>query len=149
MDLSQAQCFKACSFQVRHINTPSSSTSEDSSAKSIDRAKLHGYHRKWIEGQYLLGCAMFVDLLTPCSILSIVMQSDEVDILLALNSVLKTMKETEKLSSKPLDQWSTYAATIKKITCEHEEIFYQCQEIKKYFDAHSYYQDRIQTSAFE
>jgi hypothetical protein len=78
--------------------------SEDSSVKSSYRAKLRGYHTKWIEGKYLIGCAVFVDLLTPCSIFFKVMQSDEVHILAAVTSLLKTMKETEKLRSKPLDQ---------------------------------------------
>lgn len=44
--------------------------SEDSSVKSDDRAKLKGYYSKWIEAKYLLGCALFVDLLTPCAIFS-------------------------------------------------------------------------------
>ena len=37
--------------------------SEDSSVKA-DRAKFRGYLRKWIDGEYLLGCALFIDLLT-------------------------------------------------------------------------------------
>ena len=118
--------------------------SEDSSVKGSDRAKLRGYHTKWIEGKYLIGCAVFVDLLTPCSVFSKVMQSDEVDILAAVTSLLKTMKETEKLRSKPLDQWPTYAATMKKISSEGEEKVYQCQEIKKYSEALTYYQNRSQ-----
>ena len=73
--------------------------SESSSVNSRDRAKLRGYYTKWIEGKYLIGCAVFVDLLTPCSIFSKVMQSDEVDILSAVTSLLKTIKETEKLRS--------------------------------------------------
>ena len=44
--------------------------SESSSVNSRDRAKLRGYYTKWIEGKYLIGCAVFVDLLTPCSIFS-------------------------------------------------------------------------------
>lgn len=46
------------------------------------------------------------------------MQSDEVDILGALNALLKTLRETEKLASKPQDQWPTYAATLAKCTSE-------------------------------
>ena len=89
--------------------------SEDSSVNSRDRAKLRGYYLKWIEGKYLIGCTVFIDLLTPHSIFSKVMQSDEVDILSAVTSLLITIKETEKLRSKPLDQWPTYAAIMKKI----------------------------------
>lgn len=110
----------------------------------MDRAKVQGYHRKWIEGRYLLGCAVFVDLLTPCSIFSKMMQSDEVDILAALTALLKTMKETDKFNSKSLDQWPTYGTTIKKITCEHGEMVYQCQELRKFSDAQSYYQNHFQ-----
>ena len=70
--------------------------SEDRSIKSTDRAKFHGYCNKWLDAKYLLGCAVFVDVLTTCSIFSKVMQSDELDILGALNSLLRTVKETEK-----------------------------------------------------
>ena len=55
--------------------------SEDHSVSSSDRAKLKGYYLKWTNAKYLLGCALFVDLLTPCSILSKVMQRDDLDIL--------------------------------------------------------------------
>ncbi len=41
----------------------------------------------WVDGKYLLGCAVFVDLLSPCAILSKVMQYDQLDILAALTSV--------------------------------------------------------------
>ena len=41
---------------------------EDSSTKAADKAKLKGYLTKWTDAKYLLGCALFVDLLTPCAI---------------------------------------------------------------------------------
>ena len=54
---------------------------DDSSVKAVDRAKLLGYHTKWTSAKYLLGCALFVDVLTPRSIFSKYMQDDELDIL--------------------------------------------------------------------
>ena len=84
--------------------------------KPVDRAKFKGYLKKWVDAKYLLGCAIFIDLLTPCAIFSKSMQADELDILGALNCLLRTVKETNKLSAKSLDQWPTYAATIKNIT---------------------------------
>ena len=78
--------------------------SEDSSVKSVDREKLKGYLRKWTNAKYLLGCAIFIDVLTPCAILSKTMQSDSLDILGALTCLIRTTKETNKLSSKPLEQ---------------------------------------------
>ena len=108
---------------TNHIN----SLSEDSSVKSSDYSKLKGYYSKWTDAKHLLGCALFVDLLTPCAIFSKCLQSDEVDILGALNSRLKTLKETDKLASKPLAQWTTYAATLRKCMKEDGKTIYQCQ----------------------
>ena len=55
------------------------SLSTDPSVKPADRAKLKGYYHKWTNAKYLLGCAFYVDLLVPCTILSKVMQFDDLD----------------------------------------------------------------------
>ena len=85
---------------------------EDASVKSADCAKLY---EKWLDDKYLLGCAVFVDLLTPLAIFSKTMQFDSLDILGALMSLLHTVKSTNILSSGSLQQWSTYSATLKKL----------------------------------
>ena len=111
--------------------------SQDHTVKSADRAKLHGYCSWWTEAKYLLGCAVFVDVLMPCAIFSKVMQSDELDILAALTSLLQTIKETEKLSSLPLAQWPVYSATLKKLSQENGKKVYQCQELGQgYYERH-------------
>ena len=104
--------------------------SEDRSVRPADHAKLKGYYSKWTDAKYLLGCALFVDLLTPCTTFSKCMQSDEVDILGALNALLKTLRETDKLASKPLDQWPTYAATPAKCASEGGDTVYQLQKLE-------------------
>ena len=114
--------------------------SQDHTVKSTDRAKLHGYCSRWTEAKYLLGCAVFVDVLTPCAIFSKVMQSDELDILAALTSLLRTIKEIEKLNSLPLIQWPVYSATLKKLSEENGKKVYQCQELKKFGEGQSYYE---------
>ena len=113
--------------------------SHDHTVKSTDRAKLHGYCNQWVDAKYLLGCAVFIDVLTPCAIFSKVMQSDELDILAALASLLRTIKETEKLSSLPLVQWPVYSATLKKLEEENGKKVYQCQELKKFSEVEQYY----------
>ena len=102
-------------------------------------------YKKSVDAKYILGCAVF-DLLTPCSIFSKCMQRDDVDILgaRALTSLLKTLKETEKLSSKPLDQWPTYAATLSKCTEEEGNRVYQCQELKHFSEAVRLYTSRCE-----
>ena len=50
----------------------------------------------------------FVDVLSPCAVFSKIMQGDDLDVLAAFTSLLRTVKEVNMLSSKPLDQWPTY-----------------------------------------
>ena len=71
--------------------------SEDSTTRPADRAKLSGYLTKWVDAKYLLGCVLFTDFLTSCSLFSKSMQKDDLDILGALTSLLRTVKETNKL----------------------------------------------------
>lgn len=100
--------------------------SGDHSIRSTDRTKFHGYCSWWLDAKYLLGCAVFVDVLTPCAIFSKVLQSNELDILAALTSLLQTVKETGKLSSLPLAEWPVYSATLKKVEEEDGKKVYQC-----------------------
>ena len=118
--------------------------SEDSLVKAADHAKLKGYHNKWLDAKYLLGCAFFVNLLLPCSIFSKVMQSDTLDVLSAFTSLLRSVKELNKLGSKDLEHWPTYTATRKKITEENEESVCQCQARKRVAQAKEHYSSHYQ-----
>jgi hypothetical protein len=120
------------------------SLSEDKSVNSVDRAKLRGYYRKWTDAKYLLGCSLFVDLLKPCEIFSKSMQSDEIDILGALNTLLKTKREIDKLGSTPLDQWPTYAATCALCEDDEGDVTYQCQTLKNFSEAQTLYSSKYQ-----
>ena len=40
--------------------------SRDPSVKAVDKAKLTGYCTRWVDAKYILGCAVFVDILSPC-----------------------------------------------------------------------------------
>lgn len=115
--------------------------SEDRSFKSTDRAKILGYYRQWTNAKYILGCAMFIDLLTPCVSLSKVMQQDNLDILAALTGLVKSVKELEKLESSPLQQWPTYVATVKKCSKEGENTIYQAQQLKNFDTAETYFEN--------
>lgn len=118
--------------------------SEDSSVKSDDRAKLRGYCSKWMDAKYILGCGFYCDLLLPCAIFSKVMQFDTLDVLGAFTSLLRTVKEVNKLSSKPLQQWPTYSMTLKSITKEGSDNVYQCQVLKKFDPAVQHYSSQCQ-----
>lgn len=113
--------------------------SEDSSVKPADHTKLRGYYNKWTDTKCLLGCAFFINLLTPCMIYSKSMQSDEIDILGALMGLLKTLKETDKLASKPLDQWPTYSTTVKCTLEDDGSTVYQMQKLKRFDEGKAFF----------
>ena len=94
-----------------------------------------------MQGTYLLGCTLFADLLTPCSILSKVMQSDDLDILAVLSSFLRSVKEIDKLSSSSLERWpTTYAATLSKCSETDGAVAYQSQKLKGFLEAKKYFE---------
>ena len=92
--------------------------SDNHSIKSTDRAKFRVYCNQWLHVKYVLGCAVFVDILTPYAIFSKVMKSDELDILSTLGSLLRTVKDTEKLSTLPLAERPVYSSTLKEISTD-------------------------------
>ena len=88
----------------------------DDSVKDVECAKLCGYVSKWIDAKYLLRCTFNIDLLSPGAVFSKVLQEDDTDILKAFTSLLRIVKDVNKLNDKPLEQWKTYSTIIKKIT---------------------------------
>ena len=114
--------------------------SEDSSVRSIDRTKLRGYSLKWSNAKYILGCAFFCDLLSPCAVFSKILQQDTLDILGAFTSLLRTVQELAKLSSRSLQQWPNYSATLKNITQKDGSNFYQQHILINLPEAECYYQ---------
>jgi len=97
-----------------------------------------------VDARYILGCALFVDVLSPCAIFSKVMQADEIDILGALTSLLRTQKEIEKLQSLPFSQWPVYSSTLKKITDNNGKKYFQGQELKRFNEAVTYFENHGQ-----
>ena len=75
------------------------SLTEDRSVSSPDRQKLKGYVLKWQNGKMLLACALFADLLKPVAILSKSLQYTEVNVIEAIEGILRTKNAIEKLKT--------------------------------------------------
>ena len=80
--------------------------------KPGDKQKLKGYFSKWHDAKILLGCAYFHDLLKPASILCKVLQEDEVCIVSAIEAILKTAKNLEKVKSTPVEDLTTVKVVL-------------------------------------
>ena len=66
------------------------------------------------------------------------MQSNDLDVLGAFMSMLRTVKEVGKLADKPLDDWPTYSLTIRKLTETKGEMVYQHQTLRRFQIAKGY-----------
>jgi len=62
---------------------------------------------KWQQGKILIGCAMYVDALRAPFILSKVLQEEKLDIVLGLQSILKSKKSLKSLTDLDPLQWPT------------------------------------------
>ena len=76
-----------------------SALAEDKTVKAVDRQYLKGYVSRWMDGQVLLGCALYVDILQAPSFLSLTLENDGLDI---VQGILKFHQSLKKLSSQDL-----------------------------------------------
>lgn len=101
---------------INHLTT----LAEDSSISSADRARLKGYLLKWQHGKILIGCALYVDALKGPSILSKVLQAEKLDIVLGLQSILKSKKSLKSLTNLDPVQWPTVKIVRNRLENENE-----------------------------
>ena len=107
------------------------SLTEDPTKKAADKQKLKGYILKWRDCKLLLGCAMFHDLLNPASILSKVLQCDELSIIDAIECILKTTWEMEQLRAANFENLPTVNKVLSRL-CHNDGITYQSSELIQY-----------------
>ena len=93
---------------------------EDPALKSIDRAKLNGYLRLWKQSKVLVGCAMYVEVLKPASILSLTLQDDSADIVTGMENTLKSMNALKCLQRQEPQEWPTVKLMKGRID-EHQQ----------------------------
>ena len=116
----------------------------DSATKCADKAKLTGYIRKWREGKMIMACALFHDILKLGSTLCKVLQSDEVCIISAFKSVVRTVRAIETLESIPLEELPTVKKVISRITHSGHASSYQAVELVNYENGLQYLRNNQQ-----
>ena len=107
---------------------------EDKTMKSTDRQRLRGYLLKWREGRMLLGCALYVDVLKPPSLLSLALQGDSIDVVLGIKHILKSSHSLKKLSSQDPLQWPTAKLLCSRIKEEDGNKVYQGAVLQRFND---------------
>ena len=113
------------------------SLTEDSSVASADKQKLKGYILKWQNGRILLACALFADLLKPVAMLSKSLQSTEINVVEAIEGILKTKKSIEKLKTTTFNDLPTVKKVMSRVQSGDEsesatETTYQGTKVTHY-----------------
>lgn len=106
--------------------------SEDTSLKSEDRARLKGYLEKWTHAKSLVGCAMYIEVLKPPSILSLSLQGSDIDIIFGIKQLLKASTTLISMLKQDPLQWPTVKLVLDRVKNEGGENVYQGVTLKKY-----------------
>ena len=59
---------------------------EDTSLKASDRARLMGYLRKWKKPEVLVSCTLYIEVMKPISLLSLMLQGEKADIVSSIEN---------------------------------------------------------------
>ena len=100
-----------------------------------DRARLKGYLKKWSDSRIVIGCALYIEVLKPPSFLSLGLQGSNVDVVLAIKQILKTVSALKSLASQDPLQWPVVKQVIDRISADGDENTYQGTVILGYCDA--------------
>ena len=111
-----------------HLN----SLLNDSRVRPVEKAKLRGYIQKWQNFKVILGCACFCELLKPAASLCKILQSDELCVVRAIESIMKTKKAFDKLKSTELEELPMIKKVILRVKKEGESHTYQSADLKMY-----------------
>ena len=109
--------------------------SEDPAVQGEDRARLKGYLKKWSDSRIVIGCALYIEVLKPPSFLSLGLQGSNVDVVLAIKQILKTVSALKSLASQDPLQWPVVKQVIDRISADDDENTYQGTVILGYCDA--------------
>lgn len=89
---------------------------EDSTVKAKDKADLREYPRKLVQYKAILGCALYVDIVKPPSLLSLSLQGVEVDTIFGIkrsSSLVQHWRVRQSKTSVTGLHWSCFLGGLK------------------------------------
>ena len=112
MDFAKSGGNEAC-FKYGFFLNNLKQMSLDDTYKSCDWPKFSGYLRKWDDARYPLMACLFIEILSPAKVLSLVIQQDDTDIV----SVAAAFEKTKKQSSRLIEtNFEELTMVLRKVT---------------------------------
>ena len=121
-----------------------SSLTEDTSVRAVDRQKLVGYVRKWRDAKMMLGCAYFHDVLKPMSVLCKALQSDDICVVRALESILKTTRAIERVKEAHFQDLPSIRKVTLRIRQEGKACTYKGADLLSYPEGEKFFENQHQ-----
>ena len=106
--------------------------SEDMSLKREDRARLKGNVQKWTHAKFLVGCAMYTEVLKPPSTLSLSLQGSDVDIVFGIKQLLKASTTLRSMVKQDPLQRPTVKIVLDRMKNDGGENVYQGVALKRF-----------------
>lgn len=111
---------------------------EDQSVPSSSRQKLKGYITKWRDTKVIVGCGFFHDILQPVANLSKVLQQDQLCVVRAIDVLMKTRKNLDKLKATPFEQLPTVQKVLSRLAENAGSVTYQGQDLTRHKEGITY-----------
>ena len=104
----------------------------DKSVPAGDRNKLKGYLKAWSQSKIPFLLALFIDVLSVVSDLSLVFQSDSIDVVSFCDAISKAKRQMERLQERSFETMPFVKNLLSKIEEKEQKFFYMNIPIENY-----------------
>ena len=111
------------------------SMTSDPSLETTDQEKLKSFHQKWTQGKFLIGCAMYIDVLKVPSLLSLSLQENETDLISGIKHTLKATQTLHSLRGTDAQEWPAMTTVLAVVTEKENSKSYQGVDLIDFTDA--------------
>ena len=108
---------------------------EERSLRAEDKARLKAYLKRWMQYRIILGCAMYIDILKAPSLLSLSLQGCELDTVLGIKNILKSITTLKSLARQDPLEWPTVKLLLGRMKDEGGDKTYQGTVLKNFSPA--------------
>ena len=118
-------CLDKWGIYIQHLET----MTEHESITGKDKAKMKGYLRRWKSTRMPLLLALFIDILTIPSILSLTFQKETIDPVQSVRALKKAKDRLVQFEKKAFEKLPNVRNFLSKIKVVNGQFFYQSVEL--------------------
>ena len=121
-------CLDKWGVYIQHLEI----MTEDETITSKDKAKMKGYLKHWKSSRMPLLLALFIDILTIPSILSLAFQKEKIDPVQTVRALKKAKERLAQFEKKAFEKLLNVRNFLSKIKEVNGQFFYQNVELSSF-----------------